>query len=124
MGRARRWRPRPRAKRMGERLPHDTFSTQIGTLELLDPRSVDWASVRKTAYLIHQQIRYMYPGAIRNLRQRLMIVPPERYGGQRLVTYKLEVSARHDGIMEEEDAFGNRILTLFVPHVTEAVEFT
>ena len=73
-------------------MPHDTIETQIGSLDIIDHRGVAWAKVRKTAYLIHQRLHYVYPGEIHDLRQRLMIVPPERYGGQRLVTYKLEVS--------------------------------
>lgn len=109
---------------MGERLPHDTFETRIGSLELIDHRGVDWVNVCKTAYLIHQQLRYEYPGAIHDLHQRLMIVPPERYGGQRLVTSKLEVSAPFYEIERERDQFGNGILNLFVEHVEREITFT
>jgi hypothetical protein len=69
------------------------LQTLIGTLGTVDHRAVDWRKVRRTAYLIQQHLRYDYPGAVRDLRQRLVIVPPERHGGQRLVTRKLEVSA-------------------------------
>jgi transglutaminase-like putative cysteine protease len=109
---------------MGGRLPHDTIETQIGSLDIIDHRGVEWANVRKTAYLIHQRLHYAYPGAIHDLRQRLMIVPPERYGGQRLVTYKLEVSAPAYEIERTRDDFGNRILNLFVEHVEREIGFT
>ncbi len=109
---------------MGERLPHDTIETQIGSLDIIDHRGVEWAKVRRTAYLIHQQLQYAYPGEIHDLRQRLMIVPPERYGGQRLVTYKLEVSAPSYAVEAAEDEFGNRILNLFVAHVEREIGFT
>ncbi len=109
---------------MGVRLPHDTIDTQIGSLDIIDHRGVEWANVRKTAYLIHQRLHYAYPGAIHDLRQRLMIVPPGRYGGQRLVTYKLEVSAPSYAVEAAEDEFGNRILNLFVAHVEREIEFT
>ncbi|MDQ6908879.1 MAG: transglutaminase family protein [Chloroflexota bacterium] len=115
---------RPQSKRMGARLPHDTIDTQIGSLDIIDHRGVEWANVRKTAYLIHQRLHYAYPGAIHDLRQRLMIVPPERYGGQRLVTYKLEVSTPSYEIERAEDEFGNLILSLFVAHVEREIEFT
>ena len=109
---------------MGERLPHDTCRTQIGALELLDTHSVDWTSVRATAYLIHQQVRYEYPGAIHDLRQRLMIVPPERYGGQRRVTYTLEVAGAAYEHAETRDDYGNVILDLSVAHIAREIEFT
>ncbi|MGI8857859.1 MAG: transglutaminase family protein [Thermomicrobiales bacterium] len=107
-----------------ERLPHDTIETRIGSLEIIDHHGVDWANVRKTAYLIHQQLRYDYPGEIHDLRQRLMIVPPERHGGQRLVTSKVEVSSPSYDIERERDDFGNLILNLFVAHVEREIEFT
>jgi transglutaminase-like putative cysteine protease len=109
---------------MEGRLPHDTIETQIGSLDSIDHRGVAWAKVRKTAYLIHQRLHYTYPGEIHDLRQRLMIVPPERYGGQRLVTYKLEVSVPAYEIERSRDAFGNRILNLFIEHVEREIEFT
>jgi transglutaminase-like putative cysteine protease len=105
-------------------LPHDTIETRIGSLEIIDHHGVDWANVRKTAYLIHQRLRYEYPGEIHDLRQRLMIVPPERHGGQRLVTAKVEVSAPAYKIERERDEFGNLILHLFVAHVEREIEFT
>jgi transglutaminase-like putative cysteine protease len=105
-------------------LPHDTIETRIGSLEIIDHHGVDWANVRKTAYLIHQHLRYEYPGEIHDLRQRLMIVPPERHGGQRLVTSKVEVSSPSHEIEREQDEFGNLILNLFVAHVEREIAFT
>ncbi|MGI8689368.1 MAG: transglutaminase family protein [Thermomicrobiales bacterium] len=109
---------------MGERLPHDTIETRIGSLDIIDHHGVAWAKVRKTAYLIHQRLHYAYPGEIHDLRQRLMIVPPERYGDQRLVTDKLEVSSPSYEIERAEDDFGNRILSLFIAHVEREITFT
>lgn len=105
-------------------MPHDAIETRIGSLEIIDHQGVDWTTVRKTAYLIHQRLRYEYPGEIHDLRQRLMIVPPERHGGQRLVTAKVEVSAPAYEIERERDNFGNLILNLSVAHVEREIEFT
>ncbi|HEY8291453.1 MAG TPA: transglutaminase N-terminal domain-containing protein, partial [Thermomicrobiales bacterium] len=105
-------------------MPHDTIETEIGSLDIIDHRGVAWAKVRKTAYLIHQRLHYAYPGAIHDLRQRLMIVPPEQYGGQRLVTHKLEVSAPAYEIERARDDFGNHILNLVVAHVAREIAFT
>lgn len=97
--------------------------TEIAALALLDPRGVDWDRVRRTAYLIHQGYRYEYPGPIRDLRQRLVIVPPERFGDQRRVVHRLEVSVPDHEVVEEKDDFGNTALTIHVPHVVQAVGF-
>jgi transglutaminase-like putative cysteine protease len=105
-------------------LKRDTLETMIATLETVDHQGVEWANVRWTAYLIHQHLRYEYPGEIHDLRQRLMIVPPERHGGQRLVTHKLEVSAPFVEIARDDDRFGNHVIDLFIEHVERAVDFT
>jgi len=97
--------------------------TEIATLDLLDPQGVDWSRVRRTAYLVHQSYRYEYPGPIRDLRQRLIIVPPARFGDQRRVLHRLEVSVPDHDIVEEQDAFGNTVVTVRVPSVERAILF-
>jgi transglutaminase-like putative cysteine protease len=98
--------------------------TTIATLETVDHTSVNWANVRSTAYLIHQHFRYEYTGPIRQLRQRLVIIPPERHGDQRLVTHRLEVSSPTTEINRSADSFGNLILSLSVDQVLDAIDFT
>jgi len=56
------------------------IETQIAALNLLDHQEIDWKRVQRTAYLIHQHFRYDYPGPVRDLKQRLLIVPPNTYG--------------------------------------------
>jgi transglutaminase-like putative cysteine protease len=90
----------------------------------VDARRVDWASVRWTAFLIHQVFRYEYPGQISDLRQRLVIIPPERHGDQRLITHRLEVSSPTTEVRREVDAFGNLVLSLAIDQVARAVDFT
>ena len=102
----------------------DLLETHIATLGAVDHRQVEWDRVRWTAYLIHQHLRYDYPGRIHDLRQRLMIIPPERHGGQRLVTHKLEISAAAAVTEESRDGFGNRVLAVAVPEVDRAIDFT
>ena len=102
----------------------DTLETRIATTDQLDHRAVNWAGVRATAYLIHQHFRYEYDGPIRDLRQRLVIIPPERHGDQRLITHRLEVSSPTTEVRREIDAFGNLVLALSVDHVQRAIDFT
>ncbi|HVB74521.1 MAG TPA: hypothetical protein VNE38_13280, partial [Ktedonobacteraceae bacterium] len=69
------------------------IETQIATLNLLDVEEIDWQRVQRTAYLIHQHFRYEYPGPVRELQQRLLIVPPAVYGDQKYLVHRLDVSA-------------------------------
>ncbi len=107
----------------------EDLETLIGSVGTVDHRDVEWANVRRTAFLIHQHLRYEYPGRIHDLHQRLIIIPPERYGGQRLVTHKLEipglaVPAPFVTLREERDDFGNLVVNLFVDQVERAIDFT
>ncbi|MDB5056808.1 MAG: hypothetical protein JWO59_280, partial [Chloroflexi bacterium] len=36
----------------------------LASLDILDPGGVDWPRVERTAYLVHQHLRYEYPGPI------------------------------------------------------------
>lgn len=105
-------------------MEQDELETLIGSLGTVDHRGLDWENVRWTAYLVHQHLRYDYPGRIHDLRQRLVVVPPGRHGGQRLVTHKLEVSVPGGEAREERDEFGNLVLTLLVPEIERAIDFT
>ena len=68
------------------------IETQIATLNLLDVKGIDWERVQRTAYLIHQHFRYDYPGPVRDLKQRLLIVPPDNFGDQKYIVHRLNVS--------------------------------
>ena len=105
-------------------MEREDLDTLIGTLGAFDHRGVDWRNVRWTAYLIHQHLRYEYPGEVHELHQRLMIIPPEQHGGQRLVTHKLEVSVPDVAREESFDRFRNRQLSLYAPHIERAIDFT
>lgn len=102
----------------------DDPATRVGTPQTVDHRAVSWKDVRWTAFLIHQSFRYEYPGQISDLRQRLVIIPPERHGDQRLITHRLEVSSPTTEVRRELDGFGNLVLSLAIDHVAGAVDFT
>jgi transglutaminase-like putative cysteine protease len=92
--------------------------------EALDHRKLAWEQVRQSAYQIHQHFRYEYPGEIKDLRQRLVLIPPARHGDQRLVDHRLEVSSPHAAVERVEDPFGNLVVTMAVDHVPKAIDFT
>lgn len=92
--------------------------------DLLDHREVAWDRVRRTAYLVHQHFRYEYPTRIHDLRHRLVIVPPERHGDQRLIAHRLEISPPTTEVRRERDGFGNLVLSLAIDQVAHAIDFT
>jgi transglutaminase-like putative cysteine protease len=94
------------------------------SLGTIDHRQVDWANLRSAAYLIHQSFRYDYPGQIHDLHQRLVVIPPERHGSQRLVARHLEVSAPSVAIHQARDPYGNLVLDLRVEQVKRTIDFT
>ena len=69
----------------------DTLGDLIATLGSIDHDEIDWQNIRQATVLIQQTFRYDYPGPITDLRQRLMVVPPDYHGHQRLTTHKLRV---------------------------------
>jgi transglutaminase-like putative cysteine protease len=99
------------------------IETRLAAIDLLDHHGVDWKRVQRTAYLIHQHLRYEYPGPIDDLHQCLMIIPPENHGDQRLVLHHLDVSADTVEISQQHDTFENVVLNLFVPHIEKSIDF-
>jgi transglutaminase-like putative cysteine protease len=78
-----------------------------------------------STYLVEQRIRYDYTDAVNNLRQRLMVVPRLRHGGQHRLDWSLSV----DGPVPFQsrarlDAFGNDAITVVAPRVPGWVEFS
>ena len=102
----------------------DSLGELIATLGSIDDDEIDWPSVRQTTVLIHQTFRYTYPGPISDLRQRLMVVPPDFHGHQRLVTHKLRVSGCNLDSERSYDSFGNVVLDLSLDEVECDVEFS
>jgi transglutaminase-like putative cysteine protease len=91
---------------------------------LIDALSVDWASVRRTSYLLEQTFRYEYPAPIRHLDHRLVVIPPERFGDQVRLDHRLDVSARGVRVENQVDRFGNVVVAVFAPRIASSVEFT
>lgn len=101
----------------------DSLGELIATLGSVDNDEIDWPSVRHATVLIHQTFRYEYPEPITSLRQRLMVVPPDYHGEQRLVTHKLRVSGSNLDSERSYDSFGNVVLDLTLDEVEGEVEF-
>jgi transglutaminase-like putative cysteine protease len=99
------------------------LETAIATIHMLDHRQVEWPRARRTQYLIHQHLRYEYPGPIADLDQRLMILPPKQHGNQRRLDYRLAISAPDFRLSQQSDEFGNQEIKLHVPEIAQAIDF-
>ena len=101
----------------------NTLGDLIATLGSIDNDEIDWPNIRQATVLIHQTFRYDYPSPITDLRQRLMVVPPDYHGHQRLATHKLRVSGSNLECERSYDSFGNVVLDLTLEEVDDHVEF-
>jgi len=90
----------------------------------IDPSSLDWATARRVSYLLRQSFRYEYPEPIRDLNHRLVVIPPERFGDQLRLRHELSVDAEGARFEDRKDRFGNVIIDVFAPRVSDAIEFT
>ncbi len=99
------------------------IKTQIAALDLLDVRGINWEHVQRTAYLIHQHFRYDYPGPVHDLKQRLLIVPPDTYGDQKCIVHHLDISADVAETNIEVDEFANQVINLHILSVERSIDF-
>jgi transglutaminase-like putative cysteine protease len=102
---------------------YDLMTGAASQIALLDHHAVEWSQVRETRYWMYQRFDYHYPGAIRELRQRLMVIPPEFYGDQRVCAYNLRVSVPDAVMSAATDPFGNRVFTVSIPQLHGELTF-
>jgi transglutaminase-like putative cysteine protease len=95
----------------------------LHAVQFIDHHSVRWSSVCRTCYVLHKRFHYSYPGPIRNLRQRLIVVPPEQHGDQRLREHELRVVGAAGAVSTVYDMFGNRVLFFEAPEVQSEIAF-
>lgn len=88
----------------------------------INAAQVDWNLVRRSAFLVHQHFRYEYPAPIRDLRHRLVVIPPASFGNQRRTLHRVEVSEPGD-VITSIDSFGNTVVDVRVPVVERTIEF-
>ena len=96
---------------------------EIIAKDLLDHDGMDWSRVKRTAYLLHQHIRYEYPAPIRDLRHRLVVVPPPVHGDQRRLLHRVDISGALARTRPHLDDFGNHVIDVRSSRVAEAIDF-
>jgi transglutaminase-like putative cysteine protease len=93
------------------------------TAPVLDHSRLDLLAAKRVRYVLEQSFRYTYDAPVRELRQRLVIVPPPRHGNQYLRAHQLEVTGAEVRRRVRRDAHGNMIAVVEAEHVSQAVEF-
>jgi len=97
--------------------------------ELLDtlPGDYDRAALvhaRRAMYVLHQDVRYEYTAPVRDLRQRLVILPRAQHGDQHRVVHRVRVQTDGEACVRSRvDRFGNAVLHASAPNVSHAIEF-
>jgi transglutaminase-like putative cysteine protease len=90
----------------------------------LDWRSVDWPRAHHAVYAVHQRYAYAYTAPVTALRQRLVMVPRDLHGDQRLLEHELTVAgAQAPALTWQEDGFGNRVGWMRAPKVESELVF-
>jgi transglutaminase-like putative cysteine protease len=99
------------------------FEPTLDAVQFIDHRSLTWSNIRQTDYWLHKRFQYTYPGPVRELRQRLLVVPPEQYGDQRLRAYAGRIVGAEGAESSTIDSFGNRVLYFYIPEVPFDITF-
>jgi transglutaminase-like putative cysteine protease len=89
---------------------------------LIDHRDVDWQRVTRAAYLVRQRFVYRYEAPVRDLRHRLVVVPPQKHGDQRMVLNHISVSIPGE-LSRREDDYGNTVVEFTAARVESSIEF-
>ena len=96
---------------------------ELASLALLDDGAVDWDEVGSVTYLLHQRYRYEYAGPVRDLRHRLVVLPPADHGEQHRIDHDLAVGGCKSRTTVRSDRFGNTVVEVRADAVDSAVEF-
>jgi transglutaminase-like putative cysteine protease len=77
------------------------------------------------AFRVRHHYRYVYTGPIRDIKQRLIMIPPDRHADQALLSFDLEVRGTSGGldIDWQTDVFGNRVCRVEAERVEHALDF-
>src|SRR5688572_20275724 len=96
---------------------------ESGTTNALDSRRVDWSRVGRMVVRVRQHYRYTYTNPVWDLKQRLVMIPPDRHGDQRLLDHRLAVrgSVGDPEIGWEDDEFGNRSARILAARVPREI---
>jgi transglutaminase-like putative cysteine protease len=96
---------------------------QVLQAPVLDHRGLDLDAAGRISYVLEQSFRYEYDAPVESLRQRLVIVPPDRHGNQHRRAHLLAVNGAPTRRYLRRDVHGNIVAWLHAKRVAHAVEF-
>src|ERR1700682_3741332 len=112
---------------MTDQLANDrgTGTNKVAPATGFDHRTVDWEQVARAVFQVRVHYRYTYTAPVRDLRQRLIVIPPDQHGNQAVLDFSLELRGGRgqQTIHWEQDDFGNRMCRLTVESVDKAIDF-
>ena len=78
-----------------------------------------------TEYHVRHHYRYEYSSPITDVRQKLVMVPPDQYGDQLLTGFDMDVRGTSGRLLIDwqADRFGNRICSVEAERVESALDF-
>lgn len=85
----------------------------------------DWSRVTRAVYRVRQHYRYSYSAPVWDLKQRLIMVPPDVFRDQRVLNWDLDVRGTEGDhqVTWERDRFGNRIAKVVANRVPRGIDF-
>jgi transglutaminase-like putative cysteine protease len=85
----------------------------------------DWSRVTRAVFRVRQHYRYTYSGPVWDVKQRLVMIPNDQNGDQRVLQHDLAIRGMDDGadVTWAPDQFGNRVAHVIVQRVPQAVDF-
>lgn len=85
----------------------------------------DWSRVTRAVYRVRQHYRYSYSGPVWDLKQRLIMIPRDEDGDQRVLHHDLAVRGTQGDhqVSWARDEFGNRVATVIAHRVPQAIDF-
>ena len=104
---------------IAEEVPRMTFDDT----PLLDHDELDLESAERITYRIEQGFRYDYDAPVESVRQRLVVVPPDRHGDLHRRAHRVAVTGATSRRQVHRDAAGNTIVRIHAARVESSVEF-
>jgi transglutaminase-like putative cysteine protease len=101
---------------------HGRHDADVVPVDFRD-HATNCSPVQRTVYQVQQHFRYRYMAPVRDLRQRLIVVPRLVHGDQRVISHRLEVSQPPARELIRADRFGNVVVEVSIPKVEETVDF-
>jgi len=90
---------------------------------MLDHHALDLEAADRITYRIEQGFRYDYDAPVEAVRQRLVVVPPQRHGDAHRRAHQVTVTGATSRRRVRRDAAGNTVVQVSAPRVESNVEF-